>query len=265
MIRAETQSGWLLITHPDHARLAGQIAEAWGNDRFTPPEPFASVLYAVHHHDDGWLARDAAPFLTRDGKPEAFTRTLVGAYTAFEEIDLPRYLEVRRAATDAVAAADPFAGVLVSLHSLNLLTEQADLASIRPEHRDVHRAFVEQQRGWQETTARTHGFAPDLLRRGFEFLQTCDHLSLILCADYREPVALRHAHPDRSGQRHTLACRGAPHATWRLDPWPFAGSGLTLSIPCREIDRSACANLSVFRQVFAAAPVEQRHVHLKPR
>lgn len=264
MIRTETKSGWQLVTHPEHARLAGKIAEAWGNDRFERPEPFPSICYAVFHHDDGWLARDAAPSLTRDGKPEAFTRALVGTYAAFEEIDLPSYLEVRNAATQAVAKVDPVAGIFVSMHTVNLLTEQADVNSIRPQHRDAHASFVAKQRTWQTETASALGLAQETLQRGFEFLQVCDNLSLILCANYHETRALRHTHPDRSGMRHALQCRSDGLFTWRIDPWPFRESSVLLDVPYREVDRIACASLTVYRAAFNAAQVQWKRVMLLP-
>ena len=156
MIRTETPTHWLLVSHPDHARLAGQIADAWGNDVFARPEPYDSLRYAIYHHDDGWLDRDAAPRLTPAGLPEAFTQELVGAYSAFEEIDLPSYLQVRGEATAAVAAVDEVAGVFVSMHTVNLLTEQADVSTIQPEHRSAHADFVADQQKWQtETINRT--------------------------------------------------------------------------------------------------------------
>ncbi len=263
MIRAESKSGWKLVTHPDHARVAGLAAESWGNERFARPEPISSILYALNHHDDGWLARDASPVLTLDGKPEAFTRTLVGGYAAFEEIDLPSYLQVRGAATAAVAQVDPVAGVIVSMHTVNLLTEQANLDSIRPDHREAHRVFVDAQRAWQQQTAAALGLAADTLQRGFEFLQVCDNLSLIVCADYRDPVTLRHSHPDRSGNRMTIGCRGGNGSSWQIDPWPFADRTVTLEVPFREVDRSACAHVTIFRSAFAAAPLEHRVVTLK--
>ena len=34
MLRMESETGWWLITHPDHARLAGEFAAAWGNAHF---------------------------------------------------------------------------------------------------------------------------------------------------------------------------------------------------------------------------------------
>ena len=126
MIRKELPDGWLLVTHGEHARLAGLFAEAWGNAQFAAPEPRAAILCAVASHDDGWAARDAAPFLTKAAVPEAFTKDLVGSYSAFEEIDLPAYLRVRGEATATVAARNPFASIVVSMHTVNLLTEQAD-------------------------------------------------------------------------------------------------------------------------------------------
>ena len=48
MLRMESETGWWLITHPDHARLAGDFAAAWGNERFRRPEPRARVLKGSH-------------------------------------------------------------------------------------------------------------------------------------------------------------------------------------------------------------------------
>src|SRR5579863_3323303 len=87
MLRMESPTGWWLITHPDHARLAGEFATAWGNAQFRKPEPRARVLKGISCHDDGWVARDAHPTITRQGKPSAFSTELVGKYSAFEEID----------------------------------------------------------------------------------------------------------------------------------------------------------------------------------
>lgn len=256
MIRAETATDWLLIKHADHARLAGEFADAWGNDTFARPEPFNPLRFAIYHHDDGWHTRDAAPVLTGAGRPEAFTRELVGTYAAFEEIDLPSYLAVRGAATAAVAAENAYAGIVVSMHTVNLLTEQADLASIRPEHRAAHATFIAEQLEWQRVTATRLGAAPGDLERAFQFLQCCDNLSLIACSGYDASRPLRHQHPDHRGQRHTLTCTPAGPGTWRITPWPFARAIHTFTVPVRRVPKSACTNLPTFRAAFAAAPAE---------
>lgn len=264
MIRAETENSWILVTHPDHARLAGKFADAWGNDSFAAPELFESVRYAVYHHDDGWIQRDANPGLTPEGKPEAFTQALVGAYSAFEEIDLPSYLEVRGRATAAVAEQDPIAGIIVSMHTVNLLTEQADLSTIRAEHRLPHANFVKAQREWQQAERLRLGIAEAVLQRGFEFLQACDNLSLVACAGIGRSLPLRHRHPDRDGQRHELMCAPSGEASFRITPWPFRGLDPEFKLPFRRIAKEAVTDLTGYRRAFAAAPIETKTIRLCP-
>lgn len=264
MIRQETPTHWLLITHPDHAKVAGLFADAWGNEEFERPEPYASVRHAVYHHDDGWLARDILPILTKDNRPEAFTRQLVGAYSAFEEIDLPSYLKVRGDATSVVAAADPCAGVLVSMHTYNLLSEQADVNSIRPEHRQAHANFLAAQLAWQQSTTASLGLDPAKLQRGFEFLQCCDNLSLIVCSGYDVPRDLRHTHPDRTGKRHAIRCTHINPRLYTLDPWPGLRSEIVLDIPYRSIAKSECTSLKSFQAAWRNAPLHAHTLILRP-
>lgn len=262
MIRAETETHWLLITHPDHARLAGQFADAWGNEVFEAPEPFPAIRHAVYHHDDGWLNRDALPNLTPAGVPEAFTRALVGAYSAFEEIDLPSYLKVRAEATATVAAQNPVAGILVSMHTLNLLTEQADLSTIQPAHRPAHAAFVAAQQEWQATAQAKLGLESSVLLRGFEFLQACDNLSLIACSGFDQPRALRHRHLDRNGERREILCTPLPSGGYTLAPWPFRATQLTFDLPVRRVAKNSFHNLATYRTAFDQAKVEVQSVSL---
>ena len=146
MLRMESETGWWLITHPDHARLAGDFAAAWGNAQFRKPEPRARVLKGISCHDDGWAARDAHPSITRQGKPSAFSTELVGKYSAFEEIDLEEYLAVRDRAVRIIAEQDPYAGLLISMHTYNLLTAHADRSTIAPEGLVLLDAFLDRQR-----------------------------------------------------------------------------------------------------------------------
>lgn len=73
MIRRETPDGWLLISQVDHARLAGDLAAAWGNDR-VPGLPLEEWLIpAIRDHDEGWRSWEAAPTLNDGGVPRQFT------------------------------------------------------------------------------------------------------------------------------------------------------------------------------------------------
>ncbi len=149
MLRMETENGWQLITHPDHARLAGAFAAAWGNERFRRPESREGVLHGLSSHDGGWAVRDGAPSITRLGKPSAFSTELVGKYSAFEEIDIADYLAVRDKAVRIIAERDPYAGLLVAMHTYNLLTEHADRSTIAPDGLLMLDAFLAEQRAYQ--------------------------------------------------------------------------------------------------------------------
>src|SRR5271169_976931 len=149
MLRLETETGWWLVTHPDHAHLAGAFAERWGNDLFPSPEPRENVLRGISRHDDGWAARDAAPQITRQRKPSAFSNELVGKYSGFEEIDLPDYLAVRDRAVRMIAAEDPYAAVLISVHTCSLLGEHADRSTIAPADLPLLDRFLDQQKVFQ--------------------------------------------------------------------------------------------------------------------
>ena len=151
MLRLETDTGYWLVTHVDHANLAGDFAAQWGNELFRSPEPRAQVLKGISRHDDGWRERDAQPQITRQGKPSAFSVELVGKYSAFEEIDLADYLAVRDRAVRLIAEEDPYAAILVSMHTYNLLTERADRSTIGSAQLPLLDDFLIQQRAMQQS------------------------------------------------------------------------------------------------------------------
>jgi hypothetical protein len=265
MIRIETETGWTLIEHREHARLAGRMAARWGNDEFAPPEPRADILTAVNRHDDAWAERDAVPFLTRQGRPSAFSRELVGTYSAFEEIDLADYLAVRGRATDAVAAESPYAAIIVSMHTFDLLTSQADLRGMSDSDKVLHRKFLDGQLMRQVELIDTLGggqdvnedLAPSQVLRAFEFLQACDSLSLAVCVRFPSEIALRHRHARRDETFAELICTPLGADTYRVDPYPFDADELNLYVPGRNLPGKKFASETALRAAYAAAPVER--------
>ena len=260
MIRIKEGPGWRLVEHRDHARLAGVFARHWGNGEFAPPEPREDILTAVARHDDAWAERDAQPCLTRAGLPSAFSHELVGTYSAFEEIDLADYLGVRGRATEAVAADNPYAATLISMHTVNLLTEQANLAGVSPADLALHREFILGQRRRQAELAaqlraagRSADVEPAVLERAFEFLQVCDNLSLITCVRYPQPRALRHQHPRRDGTLVTLVCTPLGDDTYRISPYPFDTGELRVTVPCRVVRGERFSDELQFRTACAGA------------
>jgi hypothetical protein len=267
----ESETGWWLITHPDHARLAGAFATAWGNERFRRPEPRARVLRAISEHDDGWIARDAQPTITKQGKPSAFSTELVGKYSAFEEIDIEEYLAVRERAVRNLAGEDSYAGLLVLMHTYNLLTEHADRSTIAPEGLALLDRFLESLRGYrqalmvdiaEDATLVWPQMLKEMIEEHFRLLQACDNLSLLSCVAYEKPAHLLHPLPLNDGGAAEIQVEPLAARHFRLSPWPFAEPELRFEFPARHVQGKLFNAACDLEAAFRASPVQQLSVTL---
>jgi len=271
MLRMESESGWWLITHPDHARLAGAFATEWGNASLRKPEPRARVLKGIACHDDGWANRDAHPTITREGKPSAFSTELVGKYAAFEEIDLNEYLAVRERAVRIIAEEDPYAGLLISMHTYSLLTDHADRKTISPEGLVLLDSFLEVQRNYQhilrgrilaDTSLNSADKDEQIILEHFRLLQACDNLSLLSCVNFNAPANLLHPLPlNRGGNAEIEVLPDGPRR-FRLNPWPFSGPELTFQFPARHVSGKTFSSSAKLESAFHAASIETLNVTL---
>ncbi|MBB5057678.1 hypothetical protein HDF16_002384 [Granulicella aggregans] len=264
MLRLETPTGYWLVTHPDHAHLAGAIASHWGNDLFTSPEPRTNVLLGINSHDDGWAQRDASPSITRQGKPSAFSVELVGKYSAFEEIDLQDYLNVRDRAVAEVAAKDAYAALLVSKHTYNLLTARADRSTISPDQLPLLDAFLESQRNLQSDLLATiradssftkQDTSDEAVEDHFRLLQACDNMSLIACVDFTGSATLIHPLLTSTGHQEITVTPLGDRA-FRLTPYPLSSEKITIEFPARHVPGKTFTTSSELATLFAAAPIE---------
>jgi hypothetical protein len=271
MLRMESETGWWLITHPDHARLAGDFAAAWGNVQFRSPAPRERVLNGIACHDDGWTVRDAHPSITRQGKPSAFSTELVGKYSAFEEIDIEDYLAVRDRAVRIIAEQDPYAGLLISMHTYSLLTEHADRATIAPQDIALLDTFLERHRAYQGELRGQIQADPSLallekseqtILEHFRLLQACDNLSLLTCVAFMSPAHLLHPLPLNNGDHSEILVAPIGPRHFRLAPWPFPESEMNFTFPARHVDGNIFPSSQALEQASLAAPVEQLTVTL---
>ncbi|MGA7343462.1 MAG: DUF3891 family protein [Terracidiphilus sp.] len=246
MLRMESESGWWLVRHQDHARLAGAFAAEWGNARFRRPEPHERVLRAIETHDDGWVARDAHPSVTREGKPSAFSTELVGKYAAFEEIDLEDYLAVRDRAVRMIAEVDPYAALLISMHTYSLLSEHADRSTIAPEKLPLLDAFLRRQRSYQsqldaqiaaDASLSAEEKSGERIVENFRLLQACDNLSLLACVAFASPSHLLHPLPLNDGSAAEVRVVPVASRGFHLFPWPFCEKELRFFFPARHVAR----------------------------
>jgi hypothetical protein len=271
VLRMESETGWWLITHPDHAHLAGDFAAAWGNVQFRKPEPRSRVLKAIACHDDGWATRDAHPSVTRQGKPSAFSRELVGKYSAFEEIDLEEYLAVRDRAVRIIAEEDPYAGLLISMHTHNLLTAHADRSTIAPECLVLLDSFLSRQKLYQDELLARIAHDPSLtevekavqtILEHFRLLQACDNLSLLACVAFASPTHLLHPLPLNGGGTAEVKVLPVEPRHFSLSPWPFAEAELSLTFPARHVTGKLFQDSQSLESAFSSAPIDRLTVTL---
>jgi hypothetical protein len=247
MIRREEGNDFLLITQHDHALIAGELAERFGNEKFTRPEPRESALRGVRLHDCGWPLHDDQPTLNKDGKPlDVFETTR------------PIALKVWTASTDKAAAKDPYAGLLVSLHVLSLSVfastrtdfEHEKFDMDQPADRFAVAKFQQHEIERQEKLRLTLGLRTDKpghhkhaqevtqkkedqLTFNFRMLQAMDLISLALCCTKLPSRQTQDVlpHPGGAPLRFSLERRDKDVV---VDPWPFDQERVELMIPvCR--------------------------------
>ena len=265
MLRLETETGWWLVTHPDHARLAGAFAERWGNEQFAAPEPRAHVLRGIARHDDGWIGRDAMPQITRQGKPSAFSTELVGKYSAFEEIDLVDYLAVRDRAMRSIAEEDAYAALLISMHTYSLLHDHADRSTIAAEQLPLLDSFLGKLKAFQaslleqirlDLSFSAEQTSDTAIFDHFRLLQATDNLSLLSCVDFKQPANLLHPLPLREGGHATVAVRTVGTRRFVLKPYPFSDGVLTFEFPARFVMGKTFGSSEELREAFGRAVVD---------
>jgi hypothetical protein len=165
-----------LITQPEHAALAGALAQAWGNARFETAS--ASLVAVAARHDDGWTAIDSVPAVLSDqGRPAHFL-----------EVDLPETIEPYGAGVDRIYADDAYAGTLASRHWAGLYSSRWGVQDGPPVGHPAAQAVVEAQevRATREARALWGGMGlrssfEAKLWRDYETLQALDLISLALC------------------------------------------------------------------------------------
>ena len=224
MIRRDTtspdgQAAWLLITQIQHARLAGQLAEAW---RFqdVPLPCQTDLLWTVSHHDDGWQLWEERPGLDDQGTPIDFL-----------EMTVAQVNPLWARSIDQARLRSPLAEHLVAWHFLTLRTasSSADQPDAKP--------FAEVYQPRREIALRQAraqlGSVLDaaMVERLRQYLQFFDLLSLTLCCGpLFQPVEFQ------SPGAEKLICR--PQSEWQLtfDPWPWSGpASLHLEMDVRQV------------------------------
>jgi hypothetical protein len=213
--------GVIAIGQASHAWMSGQLARAWGNDRFAAPEPREEVCLAAEQHDVGMAEWDLRPSLNPDtGRPRSFMELPVDVHVALWS-----------AAPAKLFSQSRYAALVVSMHGVALQSRR-DLAKLTARERELVHGYLEGQRKLQHALIERLGANSELLARNQRLVWTWDSISLALCLRWRS-VRLGDV-PGLGGPLElVLSANGDDRFT--LEPWPFAADRLELHCEGRPL------------------------------
>jgi hypothetical protein len=232
------QPAWLLITQPQHAELAANLAAAW-NLHDVPKELRSELIWTVAHHDDGWQLWEQQPGLDARGRPLDFLEMPV-------EDSNPIWA---RSITQAREHA-PLAGYLVAFHFLALRS-----ASTSADHPEATRfAATYEPQSLRDLQAARRQWGPalsdpvvDCLRR---YVRRFDLLSLTLCC---RPLGDRGEFELAPG----WGLRGQASGAEKLSivPWPLHHDLLHLTIQAQRVPARAYRDAQDLKQARQFHPL----------
>lgn len=229
----------IVIGQLSHAWLSGQLARAWGNERFPAPEPREEIALGAEQHDIGWAQVDLEPpFNPETGLPRNFL-----------ELTVEDHLAIWRDAPDRVATQSLHAALVVSLHgrSLSELRSRAsaDGATALDEH-------VSDERARQARMCEQLGITESQLERTRRQMWTWDGISLALCNAWR-PFTARDV-PSRDGLVD-IEMRDREDGSVTLDPWPLASELVEVRCEARRIAARYDSETAMRQELARARPL----------
>ena len=243
----------IAIGQPAHAWLSGQLARAWGNERFGAVVPWEEVCLAAEQHDVGMAEWERRPsFNPETGLPRSFM-----------ELELDEHLDIWWRAAPLVVPQSRYAALLVSLHG-TALYERRNLERLSEADAERVQAFLAGQRelrqrllaGLRADPQTAAAAADDIVRRNQRLVWTWDSLSLGLLLDWA-PFELT-AVPTAEGEVE-VEVRDAT-----LHPWPFAAPELSVRCEGRRLT-GRFEDEAAMRGALAAAPWVTIDLELRPR
>lgn len=219
----QLNQAWWLIAQPDHADLAGDLAERIRWECF--PSLDAEVVEAIRLHDEGWAEFDLKA-VVRDGRPLSFL-----------DIQPADFLRAWRGSIARAAASSAVGGLLVSWHFRRLGEFRLQSPDDDPHDKSLVEEFLRQEAERELQLAAQQSRALEDIPALVDALQFCDLLSLYLCCGSREEVVFPQKFQGRTirAQYEKEMCRTTP----ALFP-----NGVSLGVTARRFpDRVESATL----------------------
>ena len=263
MVMGYDEERLLLVLQIDHSRVAGLLAAHWGNDQFERPRPYSSMVLAAQEHDNGWYDWEIRPTLSREGHPVDY----IGSMGHMGN----RWLDFQRGGVERVAAQDPYAGYIASMHISGLLNQGMGLLPYMPDYtgnQDVETYLQEQTQYRQgllqeiRSTDETAEEATDEhLWNNFKLMEVYDQMAQFVCNRYPfnnterkngpSPALSGTPAPTLAGKDDVgmaLEIQDENHAIVR--PYPFDVDPLEISFQGRLVPRGPYASRDDFLGEF---------------
>jgi hypothetical protein len=250
MLYRQEKQGRIAITQPMHAWLSGQLARAWGNERFGEVAPLEEVCLGAEQHDVGHAAWEQAPTLNpQTGLPYSF-------------FEMPRQLHVRlwSQAAQCVLPQGRYAALLVSLHGTGLY-QRYDAANDLPENAQAVQHYLAQERAFQEELLTSLRIDPhygpyateEVVERNRRLVGVWDALSLAICFGHHYPQSWQQVPTTTSTTTLTLTARDDDPTQLMITPWPFRSQQVTLVYEGRYLTETF-SNEAEMREALKHAP-----------
>jgi hypothetical protein len=288
MIITRRNGSLFLVEQNEHARLAGDLWEHWGNERFGTPSPPESTRLATTMHDEGWRAADEeVRFNSEAGRPLHFL-----------EIEMAEHIDLYRRGVEMAVDRDAYAGLLVSMHWTGLYRSRWGLqeTTVFAKEEDsvaqlLDTVVADEEQRWIELKrsllagTRRSDFEAELWHN-YELLQAHDVMSLYVCtgvvrpaADGDRPVPVLstlkaieqtpgtrtiETVPTRTGSaRVDLRLTPVEPGVVVLDPYPFDEDGIGVSATASVIPDRRYESTEEARDAVAAAESVQIGVEFR--
>jgi hypothetical protein len=248
----------ILIRQTDHAVLAGFFARELGNEKFIKPEPTESFLLAATEHDNGWHEWELNPTID----PVTFQPY------SFMSIPTHEHIALYQRGIERVTNADRYAGLLVSLHCMELYDKTRatmpgfSAKAVKTNESHQVSEFLQKLRLQQlrlKVDLRSDPGKKDAadekwLRTNSKRLEALDRLSLYCCQLPMEPALIEAVPTDDRGGEVDWELEADGKGGVTIEPYPFRRDPLEISILARRVPKRRYADDSDFQKTLSQAP-----------
>lgn len=227
MIVRDDGSALLLITQPDHARLARDIVAAVRTEPALDTAARDTILFATLEHDNGWIEVDAEPTIDRaTGRPCDF---IAGPARVKHEL-WPR--GIRRA-----AQTDLRAGALIAQHAVTVYAYRTG----EPEWQSFFGPITSMREDLLSQLGASGNAAREAFDQQYRCVRLGDSFSLQFCNGW-------------TASQETLGYRAELQGfTLVISPDPFAGAAVPLRVMARRIPARRYESDAALREALAGA------------